>query len=116
MRINEEIKNALRKAIDKAGTQEMLAKQAGLKQEIFSKYLHGKVKSMSLEKWLKLSPYLKEFLNSDYPAITEYLTVDEQILILSYRELPSKDKHEVLAAAVVKAEVKKMANIAKSAK
>jgi len=62
MKITPEILNALRLAIQKAGTQELLSKKCGIRQNYFSKLLTGVQQSISLEKWQKLEEYLMPFL------------------------------------------------------
>lgn len=63
MKINNDIKNALKEAICEAGgTQELFSKKCGIPQNYLSNYLTGAVNSIDFENWWKLSPHLKKFL------------------------------------------------------
>jgi Cro/C1-type helix-turn-helix DNA-binding protein len=59
MKLTKEIKNAIRIAIENQGTAVELARLTGIKQQNFSRYMSGEVKSITLETWQKLEPYIK---------------------------------------------------------
>lgn len=111
MKINRDIQNALREAIRKAGTQVLLSKKCGIRQNYFSKYLTGEVNSIEHENWLKLYPYLQEFLPEhmrEKKNMDTALPMDEKILLECYRRFTSDEKEALIKEVIIKEEVKNM--------
>ena len=64
--INNTMRSALAKAVDKIGGQSNLARATGLSQQGISKYISGHVYRMSERIWEDLAPYCAEFLPPGY--------------------------------------------------
>jgi hypothetical protein len=110
MEINDHIKRALELAIQKAGTQELLSQKCDIRRDYFSNYLNGRVKAIEHEKWLKLYPFLEEFLPEEMresPRV-DSLPDDEKILLECYRTFSSQERTAMIKDFVIKSEAKKM--------
>lgn len=60
MRITEDIKAAISKAIDESGTQLDFAEESGVSQQNLSKYLGGVVKTIRPATWRLLEPKIRK--------------------------------------------------------
>lgn len=104
MDIDDDIKRALQKAIDKAGTQMLLSKSCGVRRNCFSKYLRGEVKVIEHKNWKKLIPYLNEFLPdnkkerlipSDCEDLCARMSNMDKGFMKDYVDLDSDEKKEM---------------------
>ena len=62
VRIDDTLRDALKRAVEAAGSQSAFARQTGLGKQHISKYLRGEIKSMEHDTWIKLSPFIREFM------------------------------------------------------
>lgn len=61
-KIDEPIKNALRQAIEAAGSQKDFERKTGIAQQNLSRYLSGAIPTMTERTWKDIYPYLKVYL------------------------------------------------------
>jgi len=66
--IDDEVKNALLKVFgtDRNMCQASIAKETGIQQSSISRWISGATKHMGDDNWLKIFPYIKEFLPENY--------------------------------------------------
>ena len=66
--IDDKVRNALVAAFgsDKNICQASIAKATGIQQSSISRWLSGATKHMGDDNWLKIYPYIKDFLPEDY--------------------------------------------------
>jgi len=64
-RIDETMLNALRQAVETAGSQSEFARRAGIGKQHISKYLRGEIKNMEHDTWMKLLPFIREFMPTE---------------------------------------------------
>lgn len=86
MKINEEIFQALRKAVFEAGSQAAFADKSNVSKQNIHRYLKKKVNCIDDDKWEKLEPLLKPHMPRKEINL-EDLNPDERILLEKYREL-----------------------------
>lgn len=95
MTVNSEILNAMREAFKEAGNQNLFSKKCGIRQDFISKCMNGKVKSICLEKWIKLYPFLKYHLPLDYDSYIK--DKKEAHLLAAFRNLSEAHKIIIIA-------------------
>jgi len=72
MKINEDIKSALGKAIDKQDSQTKFAELCGIPQTNISKYRNGGIKVIREDCWEKLEPFIRPYLPQETkPGVAE---------------------------------------------
>lgn len=67
MKITREIRNAIIRAVEEAGSQSALDRISGVSQRNLSRYVSG-IDSMSERTWRDLYPHIKQYLPADYPV------------------------------------------------
>mgnify|MGYP000765811402 CR=1 FL=1 len=65
-KFDEKIRDALKKASIRDGSQAALCKKTGISTSIMSRYLKGNVTSINTATWTLLHPVIREFLPSGY--------------------------------------------------
>lgn len=65
-KIDNTIKDALRQAIEAAGSQKDFERKTGIAQQNLSRYLSGTIPTMTERTWKDIYPYLKSFLPDTY--------------------------------------------------
>ena len=58
MKVTQDLINRLREAVEKCGGAVDLARKSGVDAANISRYLNGKVNSISDDNWAKLAPFL----------------------------------------------------------
>lgn len=71
VRIDETLRSALKQAVETAGSQSAFARMTGLGKQHVSKYLRGEIKRMEHDTWIKLRPYIREFMPMDFLTAEE---------------------------------------------
>lgn len=69
MKITPEIKEAIRKAAEEAGSQALLAQKIGIASQNICKYIKGQVKAIQPRTWQILLPLLEKHLGDHAQAI-----------------------------------------------
>ena len=72
VRIDETLREALKQAVESAGSQSAFARLTGLGKQHISKYLRGDIKRMEHDTWIRLRPFIREFMPM------EILTAEEE--------------------------------------
>ncbi|MDD5698004.1 MAG: YdaS family helix-turn-helix protein [Victivallaceae bacterium] len=109
MKITEEVKAAIRKAVEQAGTQQKFADLCGITQRNISKYLSGEVKSIRDDCQEKLYPFIREYLPVEYlrqPAASESSCVSDAELEILKRD--AKIAQYLLHIAYLERKVKRL--------
>lgn len=75
IRIDNTIKDAIRKAIVANGSAVKLGELAGINGSIFTRYFTGEINVMKPSTWTMLQPYLAPFLPEDYSPVGAAATV-----------------------------------------
>ncbi|OGV39569.1 MAG: hypothetical protein A2X48_13110 [Lentisphaerae bacterium GWF2_49_21] len=99
MKINEEIFQALRKAVFEAGSQSSFADISKVSKQNIHRYLKRKVNCIDDDKWENLEPLLKPHMPRKEINL-EDLKPDERILLEKYRELNNLQKKQLLEKAM----------------
>ncbi len=66
VKISEEIRNAIRKAVDDAGSQLAFQRLSGISQRNVSRYIAKQNLNLSDRMWRDIFPYLKKYLPDNY--------------------------------------------------
>ena len=74
-KLDKNILNAIRKAVEKEGSQAALCKKTGISTSIMSRYMKNEVETINLGNWNLLipviAPYLPEHYRFTFPPISE---------------------------------------------
>lgn len=65
MKLTEEIREAIRKAVKREGSQFALCKKVGISISIMSRYLKGNVKTINAGTWNMIYPFIQDYLPED---------------------------------------------------
>lgn len=107
MILTKEIKEAVRAAVEKLGSNKALAEKAGLKEQNISRYLHNRVQCIYRENWNKLQPHIQEYLDKPKPASRSAhetfafwgIVADVyEVIAPHYQEYPDTDNAEIFNA------------------
>lgn len=70
--ISEDIKKAIRQAVNKYDSQAELARQCRIHKSYIHHYLSGRVKNITLENWQKLYSHIRDFLPPEHEKTPEF--------------------------------------------
>jgi hypothetical protein len=100
MIVKKETLQAIRKAVNEAGSQVEFSKKTGVHKASVWKYMSGSVKRIEDENWEKLEPFIRKYLPEESqppPARRDLISKDELIKkILDSPDLDSETKIRVL--------------------